>query len=127
MAVSAEDRLAAIARLDAELAAAAAPPSVPPLMIKRVGYFGGGLLGGWLFGGAVSGPVGIPFCTALGAIAGGFRALTGRPLLEYLSETALLPMPGSKTTFTGLGTPGAAMPKAAPADCGNKGTKKCAG
>jgi len=73
----------AIARLDAELIAAAAASLEPSVSTKqRVGFFAGGLLGGWMFGGAIAGPAGIVYCTALGAFAGGYRAYTGRPLAE---------------------------------------------
>ena len=65
-----------IAKLDAELLAAASTgmgkesytaPKLP--LSTRLSYACSGALGGWLFGGAIAGSTGIPFCTAAGAIA----------------------------------------------------------
>lgn len=123
--------MAAIARLDAELAATVSPSAATtptPHLVKRASYFAGGVLGGWLFGGAVAGTAGIPFCTAVGAVSGAYRAVTGRSLLDHLSQTAE-PLPGAKaSSLVVFGMPGAASAGApAPMDCGAKGTKKCAG
>lgn len=89
----------AIARLDAVLAAsdavaATATAAAPAPLSKRLGYVGAGVLSGWMFGGVFAGgPVGVPFCAALGAMAGVLRAVTGRSALEYLCDGAAAPQP----------------------------------
>ena len=76
-----------IARLDAELlaVAAAAEPSSrpqPPVII-----FSTGCLAGWMFGGALAGPGGLVYGTLMGAIAGGYRAYTGRHIAEVFANS----------------------------------------
>ena len=98
-------RLEAIARLDAELmAAAAAPPQQTSASVaSRVGYLCGGALSGWMFGGAVAGAGGVPFCLTVGTIAGIYRASTGRKLLDALSDgNTPLPGPGSANQQSGI-------------------------
>lgn len=127
-----------IAKLDAELLAAASTgmgkesySTAPKLALStRLSYACSGALGGWLFGGAIAGSTGIPFCTAAGAVAGVFRAITGRPIIDFLSDTATVPLPGQKATIT-VGKPGGAdrmapMPKVA-TNCNSVATKHCAG
>lgn len=122
----ADDALAAIARLDAQLAASQSVVAPPPKLSARVGWFFGGLGGGAMFGGALAGPTGVPFCAALGAIAGGFRAVTGRSLLEYLSDD----VSSSKAPLFALGPASSmAMPQqqAVATSCGATNAKHCAG
>ena len=122
MVTEKERRLAAIARLDAELASAVAAPSTP--LLRKPVWVVSGALAGWMFAGAVAGSVGAPFCAALGAIAGGYRAFTGDSVLAYLSKTAS-PVPakfaGGNTTT--MPFPLAQLPPPT-ANCGSKGAGK---
>jgi hypothetical protein len=127
------ERLLAISRLDSELAAMAQATSPPgdssPSASTRIAWLGAGIFGGFAFGGAVAGPVGVPYCTLLGAIAGGYRAVTGRPILEVLSESATAPLPGSQRAIPAVQPMGWQNPPmaATTSPCESQGTKHCAG
>ena len=102
-------RAAAIARLDAELMEASkADRAGPPP--KTWQYLPAGVLAGYLFGGAIAGPSAILFCAVAGGVAGGFRAMTGRSLLEDLGKNAASG-PG-RVSFDNFGQ--ITLPKAAP-------------
>ena len=81
-------------------------------------------LAGWMFAGAVTGSVGMPFCMAAGTLAGGYRAVTGHSLLEELSKSATLPLPGRSAARSATTMPfQVALPP--PPETG--GCDKCAG
>ena len=86
-----------IAKLDAELmAVAAAADTKPPSTVQRAGYFTGGLLGGWMFGGAIAGPAGLVYGAVMGAVAGGYRAYTGRTFADFFKSNFAFPGAGIK-------------------------------
>ena len=92
----AERRRQAIARLDAELMAAADTGTAAsttnvqaPGAARKIAWAPAGLLAGAMFGGAVAGPPGVAYFAALGAISGSYRAYTGRSLLQNFSESSL--------------------------------------
>ena len=75
-----------IARLDAELltvaAAGESKPPPQPVLAVRAAWCASGLLGGWMFGGALAGPAGLGYGALIGAFAGGYKAVTGRHVAE---------------------------------------------
>ena len=75
-----------------------------PTAGQRIGWFTGTLLGGWMFGGAVVGSAGIPMCTLIGFVAGAYRAVTGQPLLEFLSALGGTQAPSADHIDRGFGT-----------------------
>ena len=81
-----QERVAAIARLDAELKESDAQR--PPL-VQRFGYLVSSVVGGWMLGGALAGPAGMTYCAGLGLVVGAYRAVYNQSLLEFLSDGEL--------------------------------------
>lgn len=113
-----------IAKLDAELMAVAVAAEKPSTL-QRAGYFTGGLLGGWMFGGAIAGPAGLMYGAAMGAVAGGYRAYFGRPMSDFFQSDFAPPGGGSKLMQSPL-YPGAAMTMSnkAPTACASSSNGK---
>ena len=87
-----------------------ARPEDRPTVGQRIGWFTGTLLGGWMFGGAVVGSAGIPMCTLIGFVAGAYRAVTGQPLLEFLSTQGGTQPPSTALLDRGFGTQAPSLP-----------------
>lgn len=112
-----------IAKLDAELMAVAVAAEKPSTL-QRAGYFTGGLLGGWMFGGAIAGPAGLMYGAAMGAVAGGYRAYFGRPMSDFFQSDFAPPGGGSKLMQSPLYPGAMAMSNKAPTACASSSNGK---
>jgi len=116
-----------IARLDAELlkvaAAGESKPPPQPVLAVRAAWCASGLLGGWMFGGALAGPAGLGYGALIGAFAGGYKAVTGRHVAELFHGNAALP--GGKLSFSTSSAAFPATPMNKSSGCGPGSTPSC--